>query len=61
MDDCIGVVRGWDEALLMVTKRTCYFLGTLNDLVSSLKGDRTTSVGMRMMFLAHVRPRRGRL
>lgn len=36
----IGVLRGWDEGLLMVTKRRYYFLGTLNDLVSSLKEGR---------------------
>lgn len=33
----IGVLRGWDEGSLMATKWRYYFLGTLNDLVGSLK------------------------
>ena len=60
MDDCIGAVRGWDEGLGMVSKRR-YFVGTLNDLVSSVKGQTEYEVRIRMMSLACVRPRQERL
>lgn len=34
MNDCIGMVRGWGERLKKASRRRCYFIGVLNDLVS---------------------------
>lgn len=45
----------------MASSSRCHFVGTLNDLVSSVKEVRTNYVvGVSMMYLACAKPRQGR-